>query len=162
MFFVGSQGAWEGVGGKATREAAQTLGIALVNAVVLSPINELAYRRTFEAMKRDQADGLVFSNDVESYGHRTLLVELVQQIGLPAIYVFREQAEAGGLMSYSADLKSAIITSARQGVEILRGGNPAEMPYVLGARFELVINLKTAKALDLKLLSFRQEVNRFQ
>ena len=54
-------------------------------------------------------------------------------------------------MSYSADLKSAILTNARQSAEILRGGNPAEMPYVLGTRFELVINLKTAKALNLQM-----------
>ena len=60
--------------------------------------------------------------------NRTLLVQLVQQIGLPAIYVFREQAEAGGLMSYSADITSAIRTNARQCAEKLQGGSPAEMP----------------------------------
>lgn len=151
VLFVAPQTAWQGVGGKATREAAQRLGIVLMNAPVATPINEQAYRRTFEAIRRDQADGLVFSNDTESYAHRLLLVELVQQIGLPAIYVFREQAEAGGLMSYSADLKSAIRITAEQSVEILRGGNPSDMPYVQGTRFELVINLKTAKALGLEI-----------
>jgi putative ABC transport system substrate-binding protein len=104
VLFISSQKGWETAGGKATREAAEKLGIVLMNAPVAIPINEQAYRRTFETIIRDQADGLVFSNDVESYAHRLLLVQLVRQIGLPAIYVFREQAEAGGLMSYSADL----------------------------------------------------------
>jgi putative ABC transport system substrate-binding protein len=149
--FVGPQSALDGSGGKATREAAERLGIALVNASVATPVNEPAYRRTFDTIRRDQADGLVFAADFESYPHRLLLVELVKQIGLPAVFVVREQAIAGGLMSYATDLKSAIRTSAAQGAEILRGGNPAEMPYVQGTRFELVINLKTAKALGIEI-----------
>ena len=149
--FVGPQSAWEGSGGKATREAAERLGIALVNAPVAAPVNEQAYRSTFETIKPDQAEGLVFSADFESYPYRLLLVELVKQIGLPAIFILREQAIAGGLMSYSTDLKSAIRTSAEQSAKILRGGNPAEMPYVQGTRFELVINLKTARALGIEI-----------
>jgi putative ABC transport system substrate-binding protein len=151
VLFVGPQAALEGGGGKATREAAQRLGITLLNAPVASPINEQAYRSTFDNIRRDQADGLVFSADVESYAYRVLLVELVKQIGLPAIFVLREQAEAGGLMSYSADLESAIRIVAGQSAEILRGGNPAEMPYAQGTRFDLVINLKTARALSLEI-----------
>jgi len=151
VLFVGPQAALEAVGGKAMREAAQKLGIALVNAPVATPINEQAYRRTFNAIRRDQADGLVFSDDVGNYAHRILLVELVKQIGLPAIYCFREQAEAGGLISYSTDLKSTVRTAARQTVEILRGGKPGEIPYVQATRLELVINLKTARALGLEI-----------
>jgi len=151
ILFVGPQPALEGSGGKATREAADRLGIALVDARVVTPVNEQAYRSTFEAINRDQADGLLFSGDVESYPHRLLLVELVKQLGLPAMFVLREQAIAGGLMSYSADLKSAIRASAGQAAEILRGGNPAEMPYFQGTRFELVINLKTARTLGIEM-----------
>lgn len=54
-------------------------------------------------------------------------------------------------MSYSADLKDAIRTAAGQVVQILRGGKPSDMPYVQGVRFELVINLKTVKALGVEL-----------
>ena len=68
-----------------------------MNASVATPVNELAYRRTFETIRRDQADGLVFTADNESYSLRLLLVELVKEIGLPAIFVLREQAAAGGL-----------------------------------------------------------------
>jgi putative ABC transport system substrate-binding protein len=147
--FVGPQGVLEGAGGKATREAAEKLGIDLVNASVGTPVNEQAYRHTFEVIRRSQADGIVFSADNESYPLRFLVVELVKEIGLPAIFILREQAAVGGLMSYSSDLKSAIRASAGQTAEILRGGNPAEMPYVQGTRFELVINLKTAKQLGI-------------
>jgi putative ABC transport system substrate-binding protein len=56
---------------------------------------------------------------------------------------------AGGLMSYSRDIKGMVRRTAMQVVEILNGANPGDMPYVQEARFELVINLKTAKALGL-------------
>jgi len=149
--FVGPQAALDGAGGKATREAAGRLGIDLVNASVATPVNEPAYRHTFETIGRDQPDGLVFTADFESYPLRHLLVELAAQIGLPAIFALREQTAAGGLMSYAADLKRALHASAGQVAEILRGGNPAEMPYIQGTRFELVINLKTAKTLGITL-----------
>jgi putative ABC transport system substrate-binding protein len=55
------------------------------------------------------------------------------------------------MMSYSTDLKSAIRISAEQSAEILRGGNPSEMPCVQGTRFELVINLKAARALGIEM-----------
>ena len=149
VLFVSTQSAWEDAGGKATREAAQRLGIALMLAPVSIPINEQAYRDTFQAIQRNQADGLVIANITDAYAYRFLLVKLVQQIGLPTMFIFREQAEAGGLMSYSMDLKNAIRAANGQVVEILRGSKPSEMPYVQGTRYELVINLKTAKALGL-------------
>jgi putative ABC transport system substrate-binding protein len=70
---------------------------------------------------------------------------------VPAIYVYRDQTEAGGLMSYSYDIKGAVRTNARQIVDILHGARPSEMPYEQASRFELVINLKTAKALGLEI-----------
>ena len=148
---VGPQNALEGAGSKAMRLVAERLGLDLVNISVAAPVNEAAYRRTFEAIRRDQAEGLLFTADNESYPLRLLLVKLVEQISLPAIFVLREQAAAGGLMSYSADLKSVIQALAGQSAEILRGGNPAEMPYVQPTRFELVINLKTARALGIEI-----------
>jgi putative tryptophan/tyrosine transport system substrate-binding protein len=149
VLFVSTQAAWEDVGGKATREAAQRLGISLMIAPVSFPINEQAYRDTFQAIQRNQADGLVIANITEAYAYRFLLVKLVQQIGLPTMFIFREQAEAGGLMSYSMDLKNVIRVAWGQVVEILRGSKPSEMPYVQGTRYELVINLKAAKAIGL-------------
>jgi putative ABC transport system substrate-binding protein len=151
VVFVGRQVTWENPGGRGMREGARKLGISLVLAPLGSTINEAEYRRIFSSLQRDQVDGIIISEDGENYAHRFLLVELVQQIGVPAIYTFRDQAEAGGLMSYSWDIKGTVRRNARQVVEILNGGNPGDMPYVQEARFELVINLKTARALRLEI-----------
>jgi len=151
VVFVGRQVTWENPGGRGMREGAQKLGISLVLAPLGSTINEAEYRRIFSSLQRDQVDGIIISEDGENYAHRFLLVELVQQIGVPAIYTFRDQAEAGGLMSYSWDIKGTVRRNAMQVVEILNGANPGDMPYVQEARFELVINLKTARALRLEI-----------
>ena len=142
---------WNGAGGRATQEAAQKLGISLVNAPLGSTVTEAEYRRIFDSIQRDQVDGIVFSAEFEHYNHRFLLAQLVQQIRLPAIYDTSAYVDAGGLMSYALDVKAAIRTMAMQAGEILKGANPGDMPYVQVVRFELVINLKTAKALGLEL-----------
>jgi len=149
--FVGRQAAWENAGGKLMREGAQKLGISLVLASFGSTINEAEYRRIFDSLQRDQVDGIVISEENENYAHRFLLVDLVAQLRVPAIYTFRDQAEAGGLMSYSWDVKAGVRRQAMQVVEILKGAKPADMPYFQEARFELVINLKTAKALGIEI-----------
>jgi putative tryptophan/tyrosine transport system substrate-binding protein len=151
VVFVSTQGAWDAPGGRAVRDAAQKLGISLVSAPLVSPFNEAEYRRVFGSIQRDQVDGIVISEETENYPQRFLMVQLIQQMRLPAIYTYREQTEAGGLMSYSWDLKSALRRTAMQVAEILRGANPGDMPYFQEARFELVINLKTARALGLEI-----------
>jgi putative ABC transport system substrate-binding protein len=151
VVFIGTEGAWENPGGRGMREGARRRGISLVRAPLGSNLNEEEYRRIFSSLQRDQVDGIVFSEDGEHYAYRFLLVKLVQQIGVPAIYTFRDQAEAGGFMSYSWDIKGALSRNAAQVAEILNGSNPGDMPYVQEVRFELVINLKTAKALGIEI-----------
>ena len=90
--------------------------------------------------------GVSLDAGVEVWGKR---LELLTE--LPALYHLREQVEAGGLMAYSYDLKSALRRQAMQVAEVLRGANPADMPYFQETRFELVINLKTAKELGLEI-----------
>ena len=80
-----------------------------------------------------------------------MLVQLIQQMRLPAIYPYRAFAEAGGLMSYSSDLKSVIRRLVAQMVEIFRGADPGDIPYSQAVRFELVVNLKTAKELGIEM-----------
>jgi putative tryptophan/tyrosine transport system substrate-binding protein len=151
VLFVSLQGGWDGPGGLAVREAAQKIGISLVRAAVNSPVDEAEYRRVFSSTQRDQVDGSMVSDETEHYPHRFLLVQLIQQMRLPSMYNLRDQAEAGGLMSYSYDLKPALRRQAMQVVEILRGANPGDMPYFQLDRFDLVINLKTAKELGLEI-----------
>ena len=150
--FVSSEGVWTNAGGQAVRDAAQKLGISLVRAPLSSPYGEAEYRSTFSSIQRDQVDGLITSDE----GHvllpqKSLLVQLIQQLRLPAIYPYRDFAEAGGLMSYSSDLKYVMIRQAAQIAEILRGANPGDIPYSQAERFELVVNLKTAKELGIEI-----------
>jgi putative tryptophan/tyrosine transport system substrate-binding protein len=146
VVFISSEAGWTGAGGQAVRDAAQKLGISLVRGTHSSPHGEAEFRGTFSSLQRDQLDGLILSD--EPYLHLPkipLLVQLVHQLRLPAIYPYRDFAEAGGLMTYSSDLKSVLRRLAAQIVEIFRGANPGDIPYSQADRFEFVINLKTAK-----------------
>ena len=151
VVYISTQGNLDSAGGKATQEVAQKLGISLVPAPVKSPVNEAEYKRVFDSIQRDQVDGVIFSAEFEHQPHRFLLIQLLQQIRLPAIHIFPGDVEAGALMSYALDPKLVFPTMAKQAAQILNGGNPGDMPYVQVVRFELVINLKTAKALGLEL-----------
>ena len=151
VVFVSTKGAWNAPGGRAVQDAAQKLGIFLESAPLFSPFNEAEYTRVLGSIQRDQFDGIVISEENENYPQRFLIVELIRQLRLPAILTYREQAEFGGLMSYSWDLRSALRRNAMQAAEILRGANPGDMPYFQEQRFELVINLRTAKELRLEI-----------
>src|SRR6266478_996683 len=151
VVYISTRPNLNGPGARATQEAAKKLGISLVYATLGSPTTEAEYRRVFDSIQRDQVDGIIFSAEFEHFPHRLLLVQLVRQIRLPAIHEVSDYVEAGGLMSYGLDVKPAVRTMAMKAAEILKGANPGDMPYVQEVRFELVINLKTAKALGLEL-----------
>jgi putative ABC transport system substrate-binding protein len=102
-------------------------------------------------MQRDHVDGVLLSPALEAYTHRHLLGRLAQQYHLPAFAGYIETVESGALMSYTFDHKPADRRLAAQIVEILNGGNPAEMPYFQETHWELVINLKAAKELGLEI-----------
>ena len=151
VVYISTQGNLDSAGGKVTQEAAQKLGISLVPAPVNSPVNEAEYRRVFDSIQRDKVDGVIFSAEFEHQPHRFLLIQLLQQIRLPAVHTFPDEVEAGGLISYALDAKPVLRTMAKQAAEIFNGANPGDMPYVQVVHFELAINLKTAKALGLEL-----------
>jgi ABC-type uncharacterized transport system substrate-binding protein len=150
VLFVSSEGGWTGAGGQVVRDAAQKLGISLVQGTVSSPYGETEFRSAFSSLQRDQLDGLMLSDEGHLHlAKKSLLVQLIQQTRLPAIYTYRDFAEAGGLMSYSSDLKSVTRRLVAQIVEILRGAHAGDIPYSQPERFELVVNLKTAKELGI-------------
>jgi putative tryptophan/tyrosine transport system substrate-binding protein len=142
---------WELTVAKVMREVAEKMKIPFRLEPLQSPINEAEYRRAFDAMQRDHVDGVVLSSEPESYMHRRLLGRLAQEYRIPAICWYSDSVEAGALMAYVFDLKRGSFRVATQIVEILNGGNPAEMPFFQETHWDLVINLKAAKELGLEI-----------
>jgi putative ABC transport system substrate-binding protein len=150
--FLVSQLNWEGVLGAAVREASGRAGISLAGET-MSSFNEQEYQRAFNAMEHERVDGILVSDESEHFTYRRLLVELAAKTRIPAIYAHREPVELGGLMAYSFDLEEVFRGSARQIAEILKGANPGDMPFRQATKFQLVINVKAAKALGLEMPS---------
>jgi putative ABC transport system substrate-binding protein len=107
------------------------------------------FDRVFAAMVRERPDGLLVLVDSMFAIHRTRLAELAAKYKLPTMHGIREFVVAGGLMSYGVNLIDSVAGAAIYVDKILRGANPGDLPIEQPTKFELVINLKTAKALGL-------------
>jgi putative ABC transport system substrate-binding protein len=103
--------------------------------------------RAFAAMRQEPPGALLVLGDSMLGVHRHQIVALAGQSRLPAIYSNRETVEAGGLMSYGTDLVASYRRVATYIDKILKGATPADLPVEQPVKFELVLNLKTAKAL---------------
>jgi putative ABC transport system substrate-binding protein len=132
---------------RAHHETARRAGFTIVDAILEHPVDEAEYRRVFAAMAQDGVDSLSVGSSLENLVHRRLIADLATAARLPAVYVYREHVEAGGLMAYGVDLADILRRAAGYVDRILRGANPAEMPFQQPAKFELVINLGAAKAI---------------
>lgn len=150
--FLTSQQSWEGALGAAVREASRQLGISLAGEP-MSSFGEQEYHRLFDSMEHQGVDGILVSDEAEYFTYRQLLVELAAKTRIPAIYAYREPVELGGLMAYSIDLGEVFRGNASQVAEILKGANPGDVPFRQATKFQLVINVRTAKALGLEMLS---------
>jgi putative tryptophan/tyrosine transport system substrate-binding protein len=105
--------------------------------------------RMADAFARDGNGGLVVLPDVSTTNHRALIVALAARHRLPAVYPFRFFAASGGLLSYGSDVADVFRRAASYVDRILKGQKPAGLPVQAPVKYELVINLKTAKALGL-------------
>ncbi len=103
----------------------------------------------FATMTSQRAGGVLVLRDPVFYSHRARIAALAAKSRLPAVYGLREHAEAGGLMAYGANVGHLYRRAAAYVDKILKGAKPADLPVEQPTRFELVINLKTAKALGL-------------
>jgi putative ABC transport system substrate-binding protein len=131
---------------KLTESAAESLNIKLK---VLEVRDRTDLAGAFEAAKTEQAEALnVFSSPFLASLYRDI-IDLAAQHRLPAIYQWKEHAEAGGLISYGPSLAGMWRQTAIIVAKVLRGAKPADLPVEQPTKFELVANLKTAKALGL-------------
>jgi len=103
----------------------------------------------FLAVRRARAQALYVIEDPVFFNHRMTLVKLASKARLPIIYWVKEFAEAGGLMSYGANYSDLMRQSVRYVDKILKGARPGDLPVEQPTKFELVVNLKTAKALGI-------------
>ena len=126
--------------------AAQTLGVQLQ---LLEARHQNEIDTAFAAMARERPDALLVMADPMLDSQRQRIVDLAMKTHLPAIYQWREFAESGGLMSYGADIFALYRRLPMYVDKVLKGAKPAELPVEQPTKYELVINLKTAKALGL-------------
>ena len=116
---------------------------------LLAAIDELHLRRAFAEMVDAKVGALLMSTSGSFIAQRALIIELGAKHRLPVIYAFRQSVEEGGLMAYGPDLGELAKRLALSVQQILGGTKASDIPIHQPTKFELVINLQTAKALGL-------------
>jgi putative ABC transport system substrate-binding protein len=132
----------------AYQQASQRLQISLM-PMLLQEATPSEIQHGFAEIAPDPPDAIMVADIGELIPYRQLIVELVEKSRLPAMYGLREFVEAGGLMAYEADFGEAARRMADDVHEILNGANPGDIPIYQPTKYQLVINLKAAKALGL-------------
>jgi ABC-type uncharacterized transport system substrate-binding protein len=127
--------------------AASSLG-ATIDVVRASDSREI--EAAFAMLVRDRAEALLVGTDPFFYSRRVQLATLAARHAIPTIYPVRENVEVGGLMSYGTSLSEVYRQVGAYTVRILKGAKPADLPVVRSTKFELVINLPTARALGIE------------
>jgi putative tryptophan/tyrosine transport system substrate-binding protein len=117
---------------------------------IQAPVREVGeIEHAIETLARDGNGGLIVLPDISTTNHRDLIIALGARHRLPAVYPFRFFAANGGLISYGSDVADVYRRAASYVDRILKGDKPSDLPVQTPTKFELVINLKTAKALGL-------------
>jgi len=133
-------------GAKDVQGAAGTIG---QKVVVFHASSEREIDTAFASLIQQQAGGILIYPDGFFTGRRDQLVELAARYKIPAIYPWRDYAVAGGLMSYGTSIREAFRWAGTYVGKVLKGAKPADLPVIQPSKFEVVINLKTARALNL-------------
>jgi putative tryptophan/tyrosine transport system substrate-binding protein len=146
--FLGMRDGWEGSFGQALRDVGSQLGISLISMLPnMGTTSEI--ERVFATMAQQRPDAVLVSGEGDLYAHRQLIVELAEKNRLPTMCPYRDYVEAGGLMAYTVDLAELLRRMANDVHQILKGAKPGDIPIYQPTKFELLINLKTAKTLGL-------------
>ena len=134
--------------GVAIQDAAAALGqrVLILNANTQAQIDD-----AFTAIRQQQASALIVSSDPFFFTERVKLVVLMARDGVVTIFADREQAEAGGPISYGSSRVDAYRQAGNYVGRIMKGEKPAELPVILPTKFHILVNLKTAKSLHIDL-----------
>ncbi len=133
---------------KSTEVAAKALGVMVTSFEVRAPTD---FDRAFAAIGRERPTALTTLTDPLTLGHQKQIAEFAAKSRLPMIAENREFAEAGGLLTYGASLRDLYRRAATYVDKILKGAKPGDLPVEQPTKFELVVNLKTAKTLGIKI-----------
>jgi len=148
--FLASRRVWEGPFGiAALQPAAERMGISIIGPPLEGALREAEYRRVFDVLRQSRPNAVIVGDQAENLTNARLIAELAAMSRLPTIYTYREQVDAGGLMAYAPDLLDIYRRAAGYVDQILKGAKPGEVPIYLADRFELVVNVKAAKAIGL-------------
>jgi putative tryptophan/tyrosine transport system substrate-binding protein len=140
---------WDSPYGSAVRMLAGQLGFIVVGRPLADPVDEAEFRSVFAELRRDKADVVLVPDAPENNSNQELVIEFAERAHLPTITSMRQFVKAGGLMSYGPDAADLVRRAAGYVDMVLRGAKAADLPVLQPTKFELVINLKTAKALGL-------------
>jgi ABC-type uncharacterized transport system substrate-binding protein len=143
--FLGTTNDWDEPLGQATRTGGKALGIALAHVEVSLG----QYDDAFAVLGRERPDALFVANSASNFAHRRRIAEFALRSRLPAIHPFRESVEAGGLLSYGANVPDLYRRAAGYVDRILKGARPGDLPVEQPTKFDLAINLRTARLLGL-------------
>jgi putative tryptophan/tyrosine transport system substrate-binding protein len=149
--FLGSHQIWSQPPVDELRKTAQRLGISLLGPPMESPFASEEYRRVLGAMAEEHVDGVIIGDQPEHTTHKQLILDLVRAAKLPAILPYREDALLGALIAYGSSSPDTYRRLATYIDQILKGAHPGDLPIYLTSKFDLLINLKTAKALGLSI-----------
>lgn len=128
------------------KAAAQVLGVQLQSVAVQGP---KGFEEAFGTIAQDRADGLIVFTDPLTFQNQELIADFAIKSRISSLFGEKEFAEIGGLMSYGPSYRDMFRRGAYYVDRILKGAKPADLPVEQPTKFELVINLKTAKALGL-------------
>ena len=143
--YLGLADDWDSDEGKAVRAAVRTMGVTLVHARHTA----VHYADAFALITRERPHALFVARNPVIYAYRQLIADFAIEHRTPGMYPWREFVEAGGLMSYGVSIPDVWRRAAGYVDKILKGAKPADLPVEQPTKFELVINLKTAKVLGL-------------
>jgi putative ABC transport system substrate-binding protein len=145
--YLGTKSEWDSGNGKALQLAAEGLGIN----IILVEHSLAGHAEAFHIMENEHPDALIVGNWTSLWVRRQAIYDFAVQHRMPVIYPWREYVDRGGLMSYGVNLDDQYRRTADYVDKIIKGASPAELPIQLPTKFELVINLKTAKAIGLEI-----------